>query len=309
MSCVSCRLAAVSCRAPLGTAAPVYSPWVLSEHTPDFRDPARFRQFPAWKDLKDQDLAIAVWKYLTDPVTGTYHFTDMYEHAAGAVLGGEARAGPDEAAQRLRFCRLQHALVADLRPVQGHGLREGPPGWLGAVPRHAGDLLGRDWHYVDIDERAYILDDKGNLASGEALFKHPEWWEPSSKKVSPFYPQNGGLKGVQTMVKHGPPFYSYNWYDGGYTPDFVLRPGERVERFFQPQGYWRFTDSYKEGWSRKIVSRDPRGPKSGGYSENTYGNARFDYEPQIAAGYADYPAGRLERPERQTRGERPCPGG
>ena len=93
------------------------------------------------------------------------------------------------------------------------------------------------------------------------------------------------------MTKHGPPVYSHNWYDGGYTPDFVLRPGESVERFFQPQGYWRFADSYKEGSSRKIVGRDPRGPKSGGYSENTYGNARFDYEPKIAAGYADYAQG------------------
>jgi hypothetical protein len=93
------------------------------------------------------------------------------------------------------------------------------------------------------------------------------------------------------MVSHGPPFYSYNWFDGGYTPDFVLRPGEQVERFFQPRGYWRFADSYKEGASRRLVGRDPRGPKSGGYSENTYGNARFDYEPKIAAGFADYPQG------------------
>jgi len=59
--------------------AVVFSPCVNSEHTPDFRDPQRFRNFAAWKDLKGQDLALAVWRYLTDRVTGTYHFTDMWE--------------------------------------------------------------------------------------------------------------------------------------------------------------------------------------------------------------------------------------
>jgi hypothetical protein len=281
---------AVACCAPLVSGA-VYSPWVLSEHTPDFRDPGRFRQFAAWKDLEDQDLAVCVWKYLTDPVTGTYHFTDMYELAHEPHWEVKLIQDPMRILNVYGFavCNMHSSMTCGLFKGMGfEQVRLAGWGQYHATPEIFWD---GSWHYLDIDERAYILDDKGNLASGEALFNHPEWWEPSSKKVSPFYPQNGGLKGVQTMAKHGPPVYSHNWYDGGYTPDFVLRPGESVERFFQPQGYWRFADSYKEGSSRKIVGRDPRGPKSGGHSKNTYGNARFDYEPKIAAGYADYPQG------------------
>ena len=285
----------------------IYSPWVLSEHTPDFRDPARFRKFTVWKDLKDRDLAIGVWKYLTDPVTGTYHFTDMYEYPREPYWEVKMVQDPMKLLNVYGFavCNMHSSLTCGL--YKGMGFEKvRMAGWeqYHATPEI---FWSGQWHYVDIDERAYVLDDKGDLASGEALFKHPEWWEPSSRKVSPFYPQNGGLRGVKTMASHGPPFYSYNWFDGGYTPDFVLRPGERVERFFQPQGYWRFADSYKEGGSRKIVSRDPRGPKSGGYSENAYGNAQLRLRAADRCRLAGLPPGRLERPERQTRGERSCP--
>ncbi len=269
----------------------VFSPCVVSEHTPDFRDPARFRQFSAWKNLKDQDLAVAVWKYLTDPATGTYHFTDMYELAKEPYWEVKLVQDPMRILNVYGFavCNMHSSLACGL--FKGMGFEQVRlAGWetYHATPEI---FWGGTWHYLDIDERAYIPDDKGNLASAEGVYKHPEWWEPASKTVSPFYPQNGGLRGVQTMAKHGPPSYSFNWFDAGYTPDFVLRPGEQVERFFQPQGYWRFADSYKDGASRRIVAREPRGPKSGGYSRNTYGNARFDYLPRISAGFADYPRG------------------
>lgn len=271
--------------------AEVYSPWVSSEHTPDFRDPARFRQFGPWKDLKDQDLAVAVWKYLTDPITGTYHFTDMYELTREPHWEVKLVQDPMRILNVYGFavCSMHSAMTAGL--FKGMGYEEARlAGW---ETYHATPEIywGGDWRYVDIDERAYILDDKGEIASGIEVFERPEWWEPSSRAVKPFYPQNGGLKGVQTMARHGPPYYAYGWYDGGYTPDFVLRPGERVERFFGPQGYWRYTEAYKEGSTRRIVSREPRGPKSGEYSQNTYGNARFDYEPKIGSGYLDYPQG------------------
>lgn len=286
----SCLMATILISAPVASGQ-VFTPWVNSENTPDFRDPARFRQFPAWKNLKEQDLAVAVWKYLTDPVTGTYHFTDMYE------LPKEPNWEVKLVQDPMKILNVYGFAVCNMHTSMTCGLFKGMgfeavrlAGWeqYHATPEV---YWASQWHYIDIDERAYILDDKGDLASAADLFKHPEWWEPSSKKVTPFYPQNGGLRGVQTMVKHGPPYFAYNWFDGGYTPDFVLRPGETIERFFQPQGYWRFADSYKDGSSRKIVSREPRGPKSGGYSENTYGNARFDYEPKITADYLDYSQG------------------
>lgn len=269
----------------------VFSPWVNSEHTPDFRDPVRFGQFAAWKDLKDQDLAVAVWKYLTDPVTGTYHFTDMYELPKEPYWEVKLVQDPMKILNVYGFavCNMHTSMVCGL--YKGMGFEDVRlAGW---EQYHATPEVFWDggWHYIDVDERAYILDDKGNVASAADVYKHPEWWEPSSKTVRPFYPQNGGLRGVQTMAKHGPPEYCYNWYDGGYAPDFVLKPGEKVERFFGPQGHWRVPSSYLEGGTREIVSHEPSGPKSGGFSENSYGNARFDYEPVLGSDAGDYEKG------------------
>ncbi len=268
----------------------VYSPWVLSEHTADFRDAARFRQFPAWADLEDQDLAMAVWKYLTDPVTGTYHFTDMYE-------GGEVHWEVKLVQDPMKILNVYGFAVCSASSSMTQGLFKGM-GFEQARLRgfgtyHATPEIYWDggWHYVDIDERAIILDDDGNIASADDFPKHPQWWERSAREVKPFYPQNGGIKGARELAKRAPAYHGYDWYYGGYTPDFVLRPGERVERFFEPQGYWRYCDAYEKGSARRIVNRDPRGPKSGGHSVNSYGNARFDYKPRIASDFADYSRG------------------
>jgi len=40
---------------------------------------ARFRNFHAWKDKKDNELAIAIWQYLCDYETGIYHFSEVLD--------------------------------------------------------------------------------------------------------------------------------------------------------------------------------------------------------------------------------------
>jgi hypothetical protein len=65
---------------PLAAAAgQVYGPRVTSEHNADTTDLARFRNFHAWKDKKDNDLAIAIWQYLCDYETGLYHFYEVLD--------------------------------------------------------------------------------------------------------------------------------------------------------------------------------------------------------------------------------------
>ena len=60
-------------------SATVYSPWILSEHVADTRDEVLFARDPRWANLQGQEKALAVWRYLTDPVTGTWHFADTTE--------------------------------------------------------------------------------------------------------------------------------------------------------------------------------------------------------------------------------------
>ena len=60
-------------------SAKVYSPWVISEHVADTRDEARFAADSRWVALTGQEKALAVWRYLTDRETGTWHYSDMWE--------------------------------------------------------------------------------------------------------------------------------------------------------------------------------------------------------------------------------------
>jgi hypothetical protein len=54
---------------------------LTGEHTADVTDLERFRQFPAWRDKKGNDLALAVWKYLCGYETGLYHFNEILERS------------------------------------------------------------------------------------------------------------------------------------------------------------------------------------------------------------------------------------
>jgi len=267
----------------------VFSPHVNSEHTADFRDPQRFRRFHAWKDLRGQDLALAVWRYLTDRVTGTYHFTDMWE---GADPHWEIKLVQDP----MKILNVYGFAVCTMHAWMTVGLYEGMGFEKGrmrgfetyhAVPEIYWDAA---WHYLDIDERAYILDPQDRVASADDAATHPQWWQRSAEKVKPFYPANGGIKGIQELAKRHPAYHAYGWNSAGYTPDFVLRPGEQVERFWKGQGYWRYGPFYASAKTKKILLREPQGPKSG-HSVNTYGNARFDYEPRLSRDYLDYEQG------------------
>ena len=59
--------------------ADVHSPRVLSEHVADTSSMEAFSDFPAWKDKRGQERAIAIWKYLCDNETGVFHFAPIRE--------------------------------------------------------------------------------------------------------------------------------------------------------------------------------------------------------------------------------------
>jgi hypothetical protein len=52
---------------------------VTSEHAADTTDLQRFRQFAQWKDKTGNELALAIWQYLSGYETGLYHFNEVLE--------------------------------------------------------------------------------------------------------------------------------------------------------------------------------------------------------------------------------------
>ena len=52
---------------------------LTSNHIADTTDLKRFRQFHQWKDKTGDELALAIWRYLSDYETGLYHFNEILE--------------------------------------------------------------------------------------------------------------------------------------------------------------------------------------------------------------------------------------
>jgi len=284
--------------------ATVYSPWVLSENVADTRDVPRFAADRRWAHLRGQDKALAVWRYLVDPVTGTWHYADTSE---GRDPNWESRIIKDPIKDLnvygFAVCSVHACMVEGLYEGLGFGVRQLGFGGYHRVPEVEWD--GR-WHYLDVDERAYLLDEKGQVVSAAEAVSRPQLWEPSARRVSPFYPQNGGLDGISELAKHGPPDAYWHWRTLGHTMDFALRPGESVTRYFKGQGHWRVDPSWQGAADLEILQTPPAGPKTPRRISvnNTYGNGLWVYQPQLSSRYRDFTEGvyRFDNLEQDARG-------
>jgi hypothetical protein len=122
-------------------------------------------------------------------------------------------------------------------------------------------------------------------------------WEHSARNVSPFYPQNKGIKGIEELAKRKPPVTHWHWRTLGHSMDFSLRPGESLTRYWKGQGRWRMSEAWRNDGTLKIVKEEPAGPKTGDHvsANNTYGNAEWVYEPTLSSKYADFEEGVYRR--------------
>jgi len=272
-------------------SAKVYSPWVISEQVADTRDEARFAEDSRWADLTGQEKALAVWRYLTDQETGTWHYSDMWE---GRDPYWESKLVKDPVkilnVYGFSVCTMHASMIEGLYEALGFGVRQQE---FGGYHRTAEVEWEGKWHYLDVDERAYLIDNEGRVLSVTEAVNHPEFWERSAEMVSPFYPQNGGIKGIQELAKRKPGVIHWHWRTLGHSMDFSLRPGESLTRYWQGQGRWRVSGAWQNQQSLKLLSRPPAGPKTARRisSNNSYGNGVWRYQPDLTSGYADFHEG------------------
>jgi len=271
--------------------ATVYSPWILSEHVADMRDVERFAADPRWANLQGQEKALAVWRYLTDSVTGTWHYADTSE---GKDPNWESRIVKDPIKDLNGYgyavCTVHACMIEGLYEALGFGVRQME---FGGYHRTAEVEWEGSWHYLDIDERAYLVDETGRVVSVTEAVSRPELWEPSAQRVSPFYPENGGVKGISELAKRAPGVPHWHWRTLGHTMDLTLRPGESLTRFWRGQGRWRVDPSWTGEQQLKALQTTPAGPKTSREISvnNSYGNGKWVYEPKLSSRYRDFEDG------------------
>ena len=278
-----------------------YCPRVTSEHNADTTELKRFRNFHLWKDKTGQELALAIWRYLSDHETGIYHFENLYD---GPDPFGEYsyNVNPQKLLNvyNMGYCAAFGPLLAGI--YEGVGFEQARSVSI-TSPSHTATEVFYDgaWHYFDVDLRGLLFRPDGVVASMEQACRNLELWTRAARKPDVWFSNLRAPDGVERMGKaygRAALHPSYRWWTGSHTLDYCLRPGESFTRFWQPQGgRWNHRPEYnKIGWLRKNILKPPVGMKSNhpNFTCWTHSNGLWHYEPNLTDRSADFAAGRAK---------------
>jgi len=271
---------------------------VTSEHNADTSDLARFRNFHAWKDKKDNELAIAIWQYLCDYETGVYHFYEVHDGNDPFVEFATMR----EPLKMLNvynsgYCSIFGPTVEGI--YAGCGFPTGRSFGLVAWAHCATEVFYSDsWHYFDVDVRGAVIKPDGTIASLKEAQSDKQLWLDSRGKIKPFFPHHSTpeeTKKVADIYARSHVDFQYRWFQGSHTADYSLRPGETFTRWWQPKdGHWNHRPEYnKEKWVRDLILQKPIGmkPNHREFTKWNHGEGLFHYAPDLTAASSDFSAG------------------
>ena len=271
--------------------AQVYSPLVTSPLNADTSDLGRFRQFHAWKDKQGNDLAFAVWQYLTDHQTGVYHFEHVYD---GFDAFGEYSSNQNP----LKLLNVYNMAICYQFAPCFDGIYDGLgfPGGRSVMASKPGHTFTEAWydgafHYLDLDLRGCLPKRDFTVASlAEAIKDESLWSNPHH--IQPVFPLFKPLE-LRSEYAQAEIHYGYRWFTGSHTMDYVLRPGESFTRWWNGQGgRWNHRQEYnKLEWLRQLILTPPVGMKANHpeFTRWTQGNGLFHYAPKRLVGQGPRP--------------------
>jgi hypothetical protein len=173
---------------PLTADARVTCIRLTSNHIADTTDLKRFGQFHKWRDKGGNELALAIWKYLSDHETGLYHFNEILE---GPDPFDEYATVRDPLkimnTYNMAYCGIFGPVTDGI--FQGVGFTKGRSFGLEAWNHCATEVwYDNGWHYFDVDVRGALLRPDGVVASlAEAQNNRSLWVDPVAT-VTPFFP-------------------------------------------------------------------------------------------------------------------------
>lgn len=265
-----------------------YSPRVVSPHNADAYSMKTFARFHRWRDLRGDELAWEVYKYLVDTRTGLFHMNEVLE---GDDVLSEYRTVRDPVkiinVYGYAYCAILGPVMAGVCRDMGLGRARTLtlPGW-----NHVASECFYDggWHYLDVDVRAVFRRDDGRLASMAEAQRDASLWTGRGPLFFPNDPLDGTRKIYQQTAVH--PYHGF--HQSGHTMDFVLRQGETLTRWWTPQGgRWHHAEVYHRlDWMRKLIEQPPRGPAPNHrhFTVHNYANGRFAYRPNLTNKSTDF---------------------
>ena len=283
---------------PITSTARVTCIRLTSDHIADTADLKRFRQFHEWKGKTGNELALAIWKYLSDYETGLYHFNEILE---GPDPFDEYATVRDPLkilnTYNMAYCGIFGPVLDGI--FQGVGFTQGRSFGLEAWNHCATEVwYDNSWHYFDIDVRGVLLrPDRVAASLAEAQSNRSLWVNPALT-IKPFFPKDQDKAELFDIYKDSRVHNYYRWFEMGHTMDFYLRSGESFTRFWTPQGErWHHLPRYtKTKWIRDLIEQEPRGPKPNHreFTRWNHGNGLFDYLPILRKTSTDFEDGCYE---------------
>ncbi|MHC4680611.1 MAG: hypothetical protein ACYTEK_18145, partial [Planctomycetota bacterium] len=266
-----------------------------SDHIADTTDLKRFRQFHQWRDKTGNELALAIWKYLSDYETGLYHFNEILE---GPDPFDEYATVRDPLkilnTYNMAYCGIFGPVLDGI--FQGVGFARGRSFGLEAWNHCATEVwYDNSWHYFDVDVRGVLLRPDGVAASLVETQKNRSLWVNPALAITPFFPKDPDKAKLFDIYKDSRVNNYYRWFEMGHTMDFYLRTGESFTRFWAPQDdRWNHRLRYaRTKWIRDLIEQEPRGPKPNhrDFTRWNHGNGLFEYQPMLTKAATDFEDG------------------
>jgi len=268
--------------------ARVFSPRIVSPHNADAYSMKTFARFGRWADLRGDQRAWEIYKYLVDKRSGLFHMNEVLE---GEDVLSEYRTVRDPVkiinVYGYGYCGIFGPVMAGV--CEGAGIGRARTLILSDWRHVATEAFYDDkWHYLDIDVRSVFRRSDGRLASMAEAQRESALWTGRG----PLFFPNDPLDSTRKVYQQTPVHYHHGYYQSGHTMDYVLRKGESFTRWWTPQGgRWHHAEAYHRlEWLRKLIEKEPRGPAPNHrhFTIHNYGNGRFVYQPDLTERSSDF---------------------
>ncbi len=268
----------------------VVSPRVTSPHATDFSSLAALFASPHFVGKTGQDLAIALWELIVDKKEGLYHTCPALERLTGHFVYDPIKLFN---CFGWSICGVTANLMAVLYKAAGF-----PDARVANLKAHEAAEVFYDggWHLLDGDLQAFHRRHPPNhavIASHAECLADPTLVSHQQNPSTPYYLPDRSPAAMAELYKV-PPSYDRAYAEHAHTMDFVLRPGERLERHTFHEGRWIWFSNYNEFKSRWPNEWRDDGPWERFPPHRRFGNGRWVYEPNLTKGFRDFDLGVLD---------------
>jgi len=231
-------------------------------------------------------LAIAIWEFLTDPDEGLFHYcapldpvTGGYVWDAVLLLNVFGWCVCGIAANTLATLARHAGLPARIVAAKGHLVSE--------------VFYDGEWHLLDADLKAFHRRHpprQTTIASYADLIADPTLVSAQRHPSSPYYLPDRPPERMAEIYRVTP-WIRPPYLDSTRTMDFVLRPGETLERTAMALGKWIWFKDYNDFKTRFPGEWMDDGPQERHGRCRTYCNGTWIYRPDLTDRSLDFAAG------------------